>query len=210
MCQADKLKTMLIVFTSGETVILEKRTELPEIESYSFLHRYTITQVGDITMTATLIDTQDKTATVTVNFKSIAAPIPAFEAHYQGMVNLDATAVAMMFTYPINVDYDMDIMISETDVEGQVNATIIFAGNSCTTVGTKEGNVIDLEPFNVDIDYDGSTVNATIDIDGTIGEDILTVQGNLSGNGNITIPDMPIAIPATIEGTLAGELNEVE
>ena len=210
MCQADKLKTMLVVFTSGETIILEESTDLPEIASSSFIHRYFLTQEGDITMTATLTDTQGKTATVTVNFKSIDAPVPAFEAHYQGLVNLDATAASMMFTYPINVDYDMDIMISETNVEGQVNATIIFAGNSYTTTGTKEDNVIDLEPFDVVIDYDGSTVNATIDINGTIGEDILSVQGNLNGSGNITIPDMPIAIPATIEGTLAGDLNKVE
>lgn len=210
ICKAEKLKSLSIVFASGDVILLNEDNDLPEIQSSSFVHRYHLTQEGDITMTATLTDTQGKTATVTVNFKSIAAPVPAFEAHYQGIVNLDATAAAMMFTYPINVDYEMDIMLSESDTEGQMNAIIIFAGNQYTTTGSKSDDLIDLEPFDVTLDYEGSTVNATIDINATIGEDILSVQGNLNGSGNITIPDMPIAIPATIEGTISGDLNEME
>jgi hypothetical protein len=32
----------------------------------------------------------------------------------------------------------------------------------------------------------------------------------LTGTGNISFPGSPVSIPATIEGTVTGDLNEVE
>lgn len=208
ICNAEKLKSLYIVFASDEVVLIEELVDLSDLVSYVFLNRYTLTQEGDITMTATLTDTQGKTATVTVNFKSIAAPEPEFEAHYAGSVTLDATASALVFSYPINIDYDMDIMFSEASEEGRVNATVTFAGNTYNTSGTKDGNAIDLEPFDIVLNFEGSTVNATIDMSGTVNETVFSVQGSLNGNGNLSYQGM--TIPATIEGTVAGDLTEVE
>ena len=208
ICNAEKLKSLYIVFASDEVVLIEELVELSDLESYVFLNRYTLTQEGDITMTATLTDTQGKTATVTINFKSIAAPEPEFEAHYAGSVTLDATASALVFSYPINIDYDMDVMFSEAAEEGRVNATITFAGNNYNTTGTKDGDAIDLEPFDIVFDFEGSTVNATIDMSGTIEGTVFKVEGSLEGSGNISFSGA--SIPATIEGTVAGDLDKIE
>ena len=211
--EGKALKDLKIVFVDNDNNVLDEWTkELDNADEFTCSKFFTLTQVGDVTMTATLTDSQDNVASLNVNFKVIPAPEPEFQAHYAGSVNLDATASGSFsgipLSYPINMDYDMDVMLSEAAEEGRVNATVTFAGNTYTTTGTKDGNAIDLEPFNVVLDFEGSTVEATIDMAGSIVETVFSVQGTLNGSGNISY--LGFTIPATIEGTISGDLNEVE
>lgn len=207
--EGKALKDLKIAFVDNDNNVLEEWTkELDNADDFSLSKHFTLTQVGDVTMKATLTDSQDNVASLNVNFKIIPAPEPEFEAHYAGSVTLDATASALVFSYPININYDMDIMFSEASEEGRVNATVTFAGNTYNTSGTKDGNAIDLEPFDIVLDFEGSTVNATIDMSGTVNETVFSVQGTLNGSGNLSFQGM--TIPATIEGTVAGDLTEVE
>lgn len=207
--EGKALKDLKVVFVDNDANILEEWTkELNNGNEFTSTKYFTLTQVGDVTMTATVTDSQDKMASLDVHFKILPAPEPEFEAHYAGSVNLDATASALMFSYPINIDYDMDIMFSEDAEEGRVNATITFAGNNYNTTGTKDGDAIDLEPFDIIFDYEGSTINATIDMSGTIEGTVFKVEGTLEGSGNISFSGA--SIPATIEGTVAGDLDKIE
>jgi len=207
--EGKALKDLKVVFVDNSANILEEWTkELNNTNEFSSTKHFTLTQVGDVTMTATVTDNQGKMASLDVNFKILPAPEPEFQAHYAGAVNLDATASAIMMSYPINIDYDMDIMFSEAAEEGRVTATITFAGNNYNTTGTKDGDAIDLEPFDIVLDYEGSTLNATIDMSGTIVETIFRVEGNLEGSGNISFSG--VSIPATIEGTVTGDLDKIE
>lgn len=207
--EGKELKDLKVVFVDNSANVLEEWTkELNNADEFTCSKYFTLTQVGDVTMTATVTDSQDNVASLDVNFKIIPAPEPEFQAHYAGIVNLDATASAFMLSYPINIDYDMDVLISEAPEEGHVNATITFAGNTYNTTGTKDDNAINLEPFEIVLDYEGSTVNATIDMSGTIVETVFSVQGTLEGSGTISFSGA--AIPATIEGTVAGDLDKIE
>ena len=207
--EGKALKDLKVVFVDNDANILEEWTkELNNGNEFTSTKYFTLTQVGDVTMTATVTDSQDKMASLDVHFKILPAPEPEFEAHYAGSVNLDATASAFMLSYPINIDYDMDIMFSEAAEEGRVNATITFAGNNYNTTGTKDGDAIDLEPFDIVFDFEGSTVNATIDMSGTIEGTVFKVEGSLEGSGNISFSGA--SIPATIEGTMAGDLDKIE
>lgn len=207
--EGKELKDLKVVFVDNSANVLEEWTkELNNADEFTCSKYFTLTQVGDVTMTATVTDSQDNVASLDVNFKIIPAPEPEFQAHYAGIVNLDATASAFMLSYPINIDYDMDILISEAPEEGHVNATITFAGNTYNTTGTKDDNAINLEPFEIVLDYEGSTVNATIDMSGTIVETVFSVQGTLEGSGTISFSGA--AIPATIEGTVAGDLDKID
>ena len=207
--EGKALKDLKVVFVDNDANILEEWTkELNNGNEFTSTKYFTLTQVGDVTMTATVTDSQDKMASLDVHFKILPAPEPEFEAHYAGSVNLDATASALVFSYPINIDYDMDIMFSEDAEEGRVNATITFAGNNYNTTGTKDGDAIDLEPFDIVFDFEGSTVNATIDMSGTIEGTVFKVEGSLEGSGNISFSGA--SIPATIEGTVAGDLDKIE
>lgn len=207
--EGKALKDLKVVFVDNDANILEEWTkELNNGNEFTSTKYFTLTQVGDVTMTATVTDSQDKMASLDVHFKILPAPEPEFEAHYAGSVNLDATASALMLSYPINIDYDMDIMFSEAAEEGRVNATITFAGNNYNTTGTKDGDAIDLEPFEIVLDFEGSTVNATIDMSGTIEGTVFKVEGSLEGSGNISFSGA--SIPATIEGTVAGDLDKIE
>ncbi len=207
--EGKALKDLKVVFVDNDANILEEWTkELNNGNEFTSTKYFTLTQVGDVTMTATVTDSQDKMASLDVHFKILPAPEPEFEAHYAGSVTLDATASAFMLSYPINIDYDMDIMFSEAAEEGRVNATITFAGNNYNTTGTKDGDAIDLEPFEIVLDFEGSTVNATIDMSGTIEGTVFKVEGSLEGSGNISFSGA--SIPATIEGTVAGDLDKIE
>ena len=211
--EGKALKDLKIVFVDNDNNVLDEWTkELNNGDEFTLSKHFTLTQVGDVTMKATLTDSQDNVASLNVNFKIIPAPEPEFEAHYAGSVNLDATASGSFsgipLSYPINLDYDMDVLLAEAAEEGRVNATVTFAGNTYTTSGTKDDNTIDLEPFDIVLDFEGSTVNATIDMTGTIIETVFGVQGTLHGSGNISY--LGFSIPATIEGTVAGDLTEVE
>ena len=207
--EGKALKDLKVVFVDNDANILEEWTkELNNGNEFTSTKYFTLTQVGDVTMTATVTDSQDKMASLDVHFKILPAPEPEFEAHYAGSVNLDATASALMLSYPINIDYDMDVMFSEAAEEGHVNATITFAGNNYNTAGTKDGDAIDLEPFDIVFDFEGSTVNATIDMSGTIEGTVFKVEGSLEGSGNISFSGA--SIPATIEGTVAGDLDKIE
>lgn len=207
--EGKALKDLKVVFVDNDANILEEWTkELNNGNEFTSTKYFTLTQVGDVTMTATVTDSQDKMASLDVHFKILPAPEPEFEAHYAGSVNLDATASALMLSYPINIDYDMDIMFSEAAEEGRVNATITFAGNNYNTTGTKDGDAIDLEPFDIVFDFEGSTVNATIDMSGAIEGTVFKVEGSLEGSGNISFSGA--SIPATIEGTVAGDLDKIE
>lgn len=207
--EGKALKDLKVVFVDNSDNILEEWTkELNNANEFTSTKYFTLTQVGDVTMTATVTDNQDKMASLDVHFKILPAPEPEFQAHYAGTVNLDATASALMFSYPINIDYDMDVRFSESTEEGRVNATITFAGNNYNTTGTKDDDAIDLEPFDIVFDFEGSTVNATIDMSGTIEGNVFSVQGNLEGSGNISFSGA--SIPATIEGTVSGDLDKTE
>ena len=204
----ETVAKLTVTFMAGDEFVQEKTIEYDGQTSIQYTEDLTLNSVAVITMTAVLTDTQGKTAMVTVNFKIIPAPEPEFQAHYAGIVNLDATASAFMLSYPINIDYDMDVMFTEATEEGHVNAMITFAGNNYNTTGTKDGDAIDLEPFDIVLDYEGSTVNATIDMNGTILETVFSVQGTLEGSGTISFSGA--TIPATIEGTVAGDLDKID
>ena len=207
--EGKALKDLKVVFVDNSDNILEEWTkELNNANEFNSTKYFTLTQVGDVTMTATVTDSQDKMASLDVHFSILPAPEPDFQAHYAGTVNLNATASALMLSYPINIDYDMDVMFSEAEEEDRVNATITFAGNNYNTTGTKDGDAIDLEPFDIVFDFEGSTVNATIDMSGTIEGTVFSVQGTLEGNGNISFTGA--SIPATIEGTVSGDLEKTE
>lgn len=207
--EGKALKDLKVVFVDNSDNILEEWTkELNNANEFTSTKYFTLTQVGDVTMTATVTDSQDKMASLDVHFRILPAPEPDFQAHYAGTVNLNATASALMLSYPINIDYDMDVMFSEAEEEDRVNATITFAGNNYNTTGTKDGDAIDLEPFDIVFDFEGSTVNATIDMSGTIEGTVFSVQGNLEGSGNISFSGA--SIPATIEGTVSGDLEKTE
>ena len=207
--EGKALKDLKVVFVDNSDNILEEWTkELNNANEFNSTKYFTLTQVGDVTMTATVTDSQDKMASLDVHFSILPAPEPDFQAHYAGTVNLNATASALMLSYPINIDYDMDVMFSEAEEEDRVNATITFAGNNYNTTGTKDGDAIDLEPFDIVLDFEGSTVNATIDMSGAIEGTVFKVEGSLEGSGNISFSGA--SIPATIEGTVAGDLDKIE
>ena len=216
-CKAEALKALKVEYFSKGTLIAEDKVEYDGVNtSDEYTSTFTLSQdlypllqEGYFSITATLTDTHNKTAVLSLSIKVLPAPTPNWEAHYQGTVTLNATASATIYSYPIETESDMEINLADSDEEGIVSATVRYGEAIYSTTGTKEGNVIDFEPFDIMLSIEGSSVTVSLDMVGTIGESVLSVEGNVSGNGNITLPDIPFSIPTTIEGTIAGVLNEV-
>lgn len=218
ICEAEALKALKVEYFSKGTLIAEDEVEYNGVstnEEYTSTFTlsqdlYPLLQEGEFSIKATLTDTHHKTAVLFLNINVIPAPTPSWEAHYQGNITLNATATATIYSYPIETESEMKISLADADEEGSVIATVRYLEAIYSTTGTKEGNVIDLEPFDIILSIEGSSVTVSLDMIGTIGESILSVEGNVSGNDNITLPNIPFSIPATIEGTIAGNLDEVE
>lgn len=209
-CTGETLGELVVTFMTGETLLIERTKTWEGTQSGEFEEILTLDQAGDIIMTAVLTDTNDLTDTLTLNFKSIAPFVPIAETHYRGTVALNATATALMFSLPLNTEDEMEIIITEGQDGTSINATVNYGGNSYSTMGTRDGDQIDFEPFDYSLSFEGSTVTVTLDLTGTVGEALLSIEGILSGTGNVSFPNSPISIPATIEGTVIGDLNEVE
>lgn len=210
VCTGENLGELVVTFKAGEDLLIERTKTWEGANSGEFEETLTLDQTGDITMTAVLTDTNNLTDTLTLNFKSISPFVPINETRYIGTVDLNATATALTFNFPVNTQEEMEIIITEGQDETSVNAVINYGGNSYTTTGTKDGDHIDFEPFDYSLDFDGSVVIVTLDMAGNVGEAMLSVEGTLSGSGNVSLPDFPFAIPANIEGTITGDLNKAE
>lgn len=209
-CTGEMLSELVVTFKTGETLLLERTKTWEGADNGEFEEILTLDQSGDIIMTAVLTDTNNLTDTLTLNFKSLTPFVPAEEIHYQGTVTLSATATALMFNLPLSTEEEMEIIITEGQDETSINATVNYGGNSYSTMGTKDGDNIDFEPFDYSLNFEGSSVTVTLDMTGIINNAILSIEGSLTGTGNISFPGSPVSIPATIEGTVTGDLNEVE
>lgn len=209
-CTGEMLGELAVTFKAGETLLIERTKTWENVPSGEFEETLTLNQIGDITMIAVLTDTNNLTDTLTLNFKSVSPLVPINETHYIGTVTLNATATALMVNLPIDTQDEMEIIITEGQDEANINATIIYGGNTYSTTGTKDGDFIDFEPFDFSLSFEGSSVVVTLDMVGTFDEVLLSIEGTLSGTGNVSIPDFPLSIPATITGTITGDLNEVE
>jgi hypothetical protein len=217
LCKAEALKALKVEYLSRGVLIAEDEVEYDGVntsDEYTSTFPlsqdiYPLLQEGEFTIKATLTDTQNKTVVLSFSITVTPAPTPGWEAHYQGTVTLSATATAMTYSYPFEAEDSMEIFLSQTDEGSQVNATVTYGDNTYVTTGTKVGDNIDFEPFDIVIAVEGSSVTVTLDMYGILGEGILSVAGTLSGSGSITLPDIPFAIPATIEGGIMGDLDEI-
>lgn len=217
LCKAEALKALKVEYLSRGVLIAEDEVEYDGVntsDEYTSTFPlsqdiYPLLQEGEFTIKATLTDTQNKTVVLSFSITVTPAPTPGWEAHYQGTVTLSATATAMTYSYPFEAEDSMEIFLSQADEESQMNATITYGDNTYFTTGTKDGDNIDFEPFDIEIAIEESSVTVSLDMYGIIGDAILSVAGSLSGSGSITLPDIPFAIPATIEGGIMGDLDEI-
>lgn len=210
-CQGKKLETLKITITNGNETLYSENRSLGSSDATIETLAFTLTQVGHTTLNAILQDAKDNTTTASCSFECIAKPVFFFEGTYEGYSLIDGTANALGFAYPIPADtIPISAVMTATDQESQVSISLTYDGVTYSTFGTINGTHIDFDPFDVDVEIEGSAVTGTIDLEGDKTSNVLIVTGTIEGQGTVTIEDIPFPVPVTMSGIVNGEMTCLE
>ena len=211
----ETVAKLTVTFMAGEEFVQEKTIQYNGETVIQYAEVMTLNCIGDITMTAVLTDTQDKTATVTVNFKTVAGGETIdIEGTYSGLAVLNGTAsIQGLASYDLPADTSI-LTLQITHLEGDYyEGRFVYNEEEHVTHGTLTGETIVFEPFNRDIVVEASfSLNLTL----TFNFEVAKVAENLkassvvTGEGNVTIPGMPVEMPATFNGNMEGVLDKTE
>ena len=131
-----------------------------------------------------------------------------------GNYNGDVTAEYKLSALGYDLDGDpletnLTMVISAGQKDDQVVAICTIEDESRTVNGTVTDNFVDFDPLVINEDIEGSQVNITVDLNGTLNDNVMNVTGTLAGSGTIIYEEFPTPIPFTMTGTVNGALNKL-
>lgn len=193
-CEADQLTALNIIFMKGEAFATEDTKNWDNASTATYERSFIIMYDGDITMTATLFDTHGKTATITVNFKSLPQPEPepepepepnpepeptTFDGLYDGFTKIEGNISTLGINYPVNDSSVVEMSINVLE-DNQVKGVYSYQGTDYDLTGSIQGDTIVFDPFALVIVNSDMQLNATISLAGVLDEDVLSLEGNIS------------------------------
>ena len=139
-------------------------------------------------------------------------PYEKFIGDYEGsgLVNGKMIIAGGLYSQDFNdIAIPMKINLSAGDADNKVVLTYINdeLDETYTATGTITDNSVDFDPVTVNTTIESYVVNATLDMDGTLAGNILTLNGVVTGGG--TFIDGGLSLNYTIEGTMTGNLNKM-
>jgi len=209
-CKGENLSSLLITITgeNGEEIIYNL-LELNGVASVTKTEECTFSYVGQLTLEATL-RANGKTATVTLHFTSVAPPQPdpdpdpTIDGFYSGFLKIDGTVSALTLSYPVNDSTQAEMTITTLE-DNQVTAVFVYQGTSFDITGSYEDNSIVFDPFPLEINNSDVQLTATIQLNGTLDENVLSLEGNLS---DCKLNYAGMQIPVVFDGEIGGVLNK--
>lgn len=224
-CEADKLAALNVIFMKGEAFATEDTQTWDNASNATYDRSFIIMYDGDITMTATLFDTNGKTATITVNFKSLPAADPdpdptpdpdpdpdpdpepvSFDGLYDGYLKTDGTVSTLGISYPVNDSSQVAMSINVLE-DNEVKGVYTYQGMDYDLTGSIQGDTIVFDPFTLEIANADIQLNATIGLSGLLEEDILSLEGNVS---DCLLNYGGMQIPVTFVGEIRSVLKKAE
>lgn len=211
VCAGKDLQTLQITFKKGEELIdVINKTCNPNGSEFEQL--YTIVTTGDITMTAVLTDANDKTASLTVNFKVLENVPMLFAGSYEGFLIMDAVASAQgMGEMPMPTDSVMskiEILINEGGETAVVTVTQP-QGAPWVINATFDGETLVCEPYSESQTVGQvMTLTLTYTMKCTRVDNLLRIDGIVEGTGSAI--QQGVEIPLSLTGTLIGDLEKLE
>lgn len=173
---------------------------------------------------ATITDANKKSAvdTVVVNYvKPVVEGIGTFE----GPLNINgsySTNEVLNNSYQGEYNFEnvnISLILGTVDEENGVSATLDIDGVPVTLYGTNNEGVVTFAPYNINmsmpievngIDLGLATVvlDLTINMTGTLVDDVLTLNGTGNGTGSATV-GLGLVLSANYSGTIEGSLTKV-
>ena len=192
--------------------------EQPSI-SYSFNIR--IGETGPLTITCTVTDAAEQTASVSINVFCEEKPNAKFLGEYQGNAlcsgTMEASVTGMDPIQQEVTDIEMPtiLTISEGETMNEVVVTYKINDQESTANGTVEGDkvniVLDDVPYTFNYPMNGFTISPTLVLNlnliATLVGDQLQLEGTCKGDGeiNLFVYNGTMSIDGTIGGSLTKE-----
>lgn len=211
----ETVAKLAITFKTEDAVVLEMVKEYEGATIAQYIETVTLDRMGDITMTAVLTDTQDKTATVTLSFKSVTGGTSTdFEGTYSGPTVLNGTAdIQGLASYTLPGDTTtLTLQITKLD-NGKYEGIFFYNEEEYVTTGTLHDDVLVFDPFDREIVIEDSfslKLTLTFNFEAVRVDDKLNVSSVVTGTGNVSIPNMPVEMPCSFDGDIKGILDKTE
>lgn len=210
----ETVAKLTVTFTAGEEFVQEKTIEYNGQTTIQYTEELTLNSVAVITMKAVLTDTQGKTAMVKIDFKIVAGAAVDVEGTYSGPAVLNGTAMIQgLASYDLPADTStLTVQITHLE-EDLYEGRFFYNDEEHVTHGTLTGETIVFEPFDRNIVVEASfslDLTLTFNCEAVKVDEQLKVNSIVTGNGTVTIPGMPVEMPATFDGTMEGVLDKTE
>lgn len=195
--------------------------DYPTEENY-FEYSVTPETASTFLAIATVTDANKKSAvdTVVVNYvKPVIEGIGTFE----GPVNINgsySTNEILNNSYQGEYNFEnvnVSLILGTVDEENGVSATLDIEGVPVTIYGTNNEGVVTFDPYNINmampisisgIDITSVMLDLTINMTGTLVDDVLTLNGTGNGTGSADT-GLGIVLRANYSGTIEGSLTKV-
>jgi hypothetical protein len=154
---------------------------------------------------------------ITVLFASCKKekPYEKFIGSYEGDALLKGTVSVSMGGTSLNKDLENPVPMVVSLTAGDADNKLVMTytpedqDETYTVIGTITDDQVAFDPVQIEQEIEGSTVKLTIDMDGVLAGTIFVLNGTFTGNGNITILDLPTPVPFTASGTISANLNKL-
>ena len=204
------------------TVLYTDTQSIDNAASYLYTHNFSIDAIGTVTISGTVTDAKDNTATTSFDIICYEKPNAKFVGHYEGDILITGIYdINITNMDPMHEDFTDEPFAAIVDIVAgdnmdEVMATVSINGQENTVKGTVESNKVSFEAINdtytMHYDYNGMDIPIALDmtynITGTLNDGQLDLEGNCKGSGNINL----FIINGTIEmeGTVGGSLTKTE
>lgn len=141
-------------------------------------------------------------------------PYEKFIGNYNGSALMNGTLSMSVAGTSVNREFEqtfpLDITLGAGSEDNKLVMTYMPEGQNeiYTAIGTINEDKVTFDPVVVKETIEGTEVNLTLNMNGTIAGTIFSLNGDFSGNGNITILEQPLPFPFTVTGTVTGNLNK--
>lgn len=142
-------------------------------------------------------------------------PYEKFLGNYNGSALVNGTVTIGSGSTTLNKDieqtFPMTISLSAGEADNKLVLTYIpdEQQETFTATGTITNDKVVFDPIQVNQVIEGSAIDITLNLEGTLTGNIFAMNGTFNGDGNVSIAGQLIPIPFTTTGTVTANLNKL-
>ena len=204
----ENLVDLSVIVRCGNDTVFESILPCEGLSQTTKETSFILDQAGDLTLSAVLTDGNAHTASLSLNFKGINVEPPVndeVEGTYEGFIKIEGSIAALGISYPVNDSTQARMAITLAE-DNRVTAVLDYQGTSYEISGSTANNSIVFDDFPLEISNSEVQLSATIQLNGTVEDDVLTLDGTLT---DCSLNFNGIPIPVIFTGGISGILAKI-